>query len=632
LQRCLQKDPKQRLRDIGDARIAIEEILSGRVEPGAGPPTAAAPARPAAPLWRRTLPWIAGPILGIGLAAAIFFFFFRAEKPAATHFRAVTNFPGVQAQPALSPDGRSVAFVSNRDGHYNIYIGLVAGGNLVQVTSDPSLKARPRWSPDGTTLVYGRLNDSGIWDVWQAPALGGTPRRLILNAKDPSWSPDGQWLAYTNTSTRSIWISNASSQNARQITSPASDWLEHVEPSFSPDGREIAFLVRSRGPYGTMEVVEVASGRIRQLTRDFALSLSPAWSSDGRHLYFASSRGGTVNIWKIPAVGGQPEQITSGQGDDAQLDVSSDGKRIVFSTFRENSRIAQSELDKAAGPQTPKPLTNDPGRDQVAPAYSPDGKRIAYFSNLKGVEREGIWISNADGSAPSQLVQDEHFNIFPRWNSDSEHLIYCSQTAVSAGEVKSEYRSVDVLGGAPRTILNGAQDLYFDVGPDGRLLFRDSGDEIQSFDAANNKTLGIFKFPDGKHSGLERWSPDGKLMAYIESPSQENDPNAGIWVTDFKAPPRQIFRGWVVFFARGPNNQIYALEGKADLIGMLWQVGWDGQGLRRNAATIPLAYSYWILIELEAQAYFDISPDGKHLAFDSQGVLQANIGMIENVR
>ena len=145
--------------------------------------------------------------------------------------------------------------------------------------------------------------------------------------------------------------------------------------------------------------------------------------------------------------------------------------------------------------------------------------------------------------------------MFPRWNSDSEHLIYWSQAA-SFGRADAEYRDVDVLGGAPRNILNSAGDLYFDVGSDGRLLFRGSGDEIQSFDTANNKTLGVFKFPDGQHSWQERWSPDGKAMAYIESPSKENDPNAGIWVTDFKNPPRQIFRGWVVFFARGPNNQI----------------------------------------------------------------------------
>jgi TolB protein len=75
-------------------------------------------------------------------------------------FSAVTNFAGVQAQPAISPDGRSVAFVSDRDGHYNVYVGLISGGNLVQITNDANLKSRPVWSPDGTLIAYARLNTS----------------------------------------------------------------------------------------------------------------------------------------------------------------------------------------------------------------------------------------------------------------------------------------------------------------------------------------------------------------------------------------------------------------------------------------------------------------------------------------
>jgi Tol biopolymer transport system component len=87
----------------------------------------------------------------------------------------------------------------------------------------------------------------------------------------------------------------------------------------------------SGGPYGELVIVDLESGRVRQLTHDIALLLSPAWSADGHFIYFASSRGGTMNIWKIAETGGEPEQITAGQGDDAELDVSADGKRLVFS-------------------------------------------------------------------------------------------------------------------------------------------------------------------------------------------------------------------------------------------------------------------------------------------------------------
>ena len=81
-------------------------------------------------------------------------------------FSAVTNFAGVEAQPSLSPDGRSVVFVSNRGGQFDLWVGLVTGGNLIPVTNDRNLKARPRFSPDGTRIAYARLNEHGLWDVW----------------------------------------------------------------------------------------------------------------------------------------------------------------------------------------------------------------------------------------------------------------------------------------------------------------------------------------------------------------------------------------------------------------------------------------------------------------------------------
>jgi len=128
--------------------------------------------------------------------AAVAWWITRSSAPAMMHFSAVTSFAGVQAQPALSPDGRSVAYVSNRDGHYNVYVGLVHGGEPVQITHDAAMKARPSWSPDGGMLAYAQLNDSGHWDIWEVPALGGLPRKVVLNAADPAWTPDGHSIVY----------------------------------------------------------------------------------------------------------------------------------------------------------------------------------------------------------------------------------------------------------------------------------------------------------------------------------------------------------------------------------------------------------------------------------------------------
>jgi len=631
IRRCLQKDVRQRLQAIGDARITIEETLSGDAGAGLAPArTETVTGRPQGSSLRRILPWAAGLLAGALIAGlAVWKFALPAPQPS-MHFSAVTNFAGVQAQPALSPDGRSVAFVSDRDGPYEIYVGLISGGNLVKLTDDANFKARPCWSPDGTEIAYGRLNQSGIWDIWEVPALGGTPRRLILNALDPAWSPDGQTLAYTNSATGALWTSDVTGQSARRIAAPDTSDERYAEPRFSPDGHQVAFVGKWYGPYGFLEVADLASGKVRELAHNETLALSSAWSADGKFLYFASSRGGTMNVWKIAAAGSEPEQITAGQGDDAQLDVSADGKRIAFSTFRANLGITQLSLETKPGEPNLKPATIDPVRSQLAPAYSPDGKHLAYFSNLKGIEPEGVWMANADGSSPVPLVQDKRFaNVFPHWTPDGSWLVYYS-FASSHGE----YRRISASGGAPQTLVENDNDgaYFFDLGRDGRLIYKGVNNQVLAFDLQSHKTQTLGTLPAGEVHRVLRFSLDGRSVAYMVRASGENDPKAGLWVTDFKSEPRQIFRGWVVWYARSPNREIYLLEGRPDLNGVLWKVGWDGRGLARVPMPVPLAHSYYVLPGQNDQSFFDVSPDGRHLALTTESVLQANIGMIENVR
>lgn len=89
------------------------------------------------------------------------------------------------------------------------------------------------------------------------------------------------------------------------------------QPAFSREGRRLTFALRRAGPRGDLAVLDIGTGQVRLLTEGGALSLTPAWSPEERFVYFGSHRSGAMNIWKIASAGGRPEQVTSGQGDEA---------------------------------------------------------------------------------------------------------------------------------------------------------------------------------------------------------------------------------------------------------------------------------------------------------------------------
>jgi WD40-like Beta Propeller Repeat len=228
---------------------------------------------------------------------------------------------------------------------------------------------------------------------------------------------------------------------------------------------------------------------------------------------------------------------------------------------------------------------------------------------------------------PIICERDSRVNLFPRWSPDGTHLIF-----LSVDGWRSEYRSVAISGGAPQTIMQLGSGLVpgfglVDVGRDGRLLYQNDVGEVQAFDPRDGKARTLGRLPV---AGAVRWSADGVVVVYVIWSRQENDPAAGIWTTDFKAAPRQVFRGWASNFAVDAQNQIFILKGKADLKGELWKLKLDGSGLSRSAGTIPLLYDVNYIHGL-AWSQMDVSPDGHRVVFQSQQVLQENIGIIDNL-
>jgi len=315
----------------------------------------------------------------------------------------------------------------------------------------------------------------------------------------------------------------------------------------------------------------------------------------------------------------------SGKVNYFEADLILTNHRIVFSTNREDINIAEIRVESGDGETRPKWLTTDPARSAFAPAYSPDGKHVAYFSVRQGLEREAIWVMDSDGSNPVPLIEDGRVNIFPRWAPDGQTVFYTRMSHAAPSEICS----TAVGGSAPRTLPVIADENALDVGPDGRVLFGAPQGRYQAFNPANNQTQTLVTLPAGQQTLLPRWSPDGRSIAYLVRPRQQNDPSAGLWVNDLKDAPRQLFRGWVAWYAWARPGHIDLLEGKPDLNGVLWQLDSEGHRLTSTSANFRLNYNYWLLQPFN---YFDASPDGRRLAVEVQQVYEADIGMIEGLR
>jgi hypothetical protein len=191
----------------------------------------------------------------------------------------------------------------------------------------------------------------------------------------------------------------------------------------------------------------------------------------------------------------------------------------------------------------------------------------------------------------------------------------------------TEVRRVSVSGGAPQTLLNGIRNVDIDVAPGGQLLFRGTDGKVQT--SADGKIQTVFALPRDLAAYGFRWSPDRRSISYMVIQSREDDPLAGVWLFSGQGPPRQVFHGWVAAYAPSPGNQIYVLQGKADLKGVLWRLDWSGHGLTRVPLSLPVQFEYWFDLPF---TFFDVSPDGRHVAFMTQEVQQANIGMLDDIR
>lgn len=243
----------------------------------------------------------------------------------------ITSDPASDVQPVFSPDGRRVAFASDRAGNWDIWVMDLDGGAPMQVTNTAADELHPSWAPDGQRIVYSSLPETGgAWELWISTAQSAATRRFVGFGLFPQWSPSGEKILFQRARERggrlfSIWTIELIDGEPRYPTEVAfSAALALTLPTWSRDGSQIAYVGvpdpesaaladvtgGSTGSGGMDPSVSTdiwvtqADGRGQKcLTDGFGTNYGPVFAPDGR-LFFVSTRTGRESIWSLLPVQG----------------------------------------------------------------------------------------------------------------------------------------------------------------------------------------------------------------------------------------------------------------------------------------------------------------------------------------
>lgn len=228
----------------------------------------------------------------------------------------LTDHPGRDLAPAWSPDGKRIAFMSDRDGDFEIFLLDIEGGALTQLTDDPADDVMPAWSPDGTKIAFSSSRD-GDFEIYAIVTDGGMPTRLTMQEGDDrgaSWSPDGERIAFHSDRDGDweIYVMNADGTDLRRITSAAGvDGF----PAWSPDGEQLAFT-SNRGADFDIYVSATDGGAVSSFPLPGADDRAPAWFEDGSHIAFMSDVYGDWEILAVSIADGSFYRITDDGAED----------------------------------------------------------------------------------------------------------------------------------------------------------------------------------------------------------------------------------------------------------------------------------------------------------------------------
>jgi eukaryotic-like serine/threonine-protein kinase len=584
IHRCLEKEPKSRFQNASDLSFALRTASSAGSESTIG----TLPRRPwaAAKGWRRVAS-IAAPLVLIAAASAGITRWLTTGPPALSivSTRRLTSDSGLTMEPAISPDGKFVTYVSDRAGNgiLDLYVQQIESGAAVRLTSGSAHCGQPNFSPSGNEIVY-VSNEQGP-GIYTIPALGGTHRRLAdienVIAGRPRYSPDGNSIAFTAINTLNsvrapISIIDSQGGNLRAVPTPE-NFFQTVGYTWAPDSRSVLLFGRSAAGFD-WHLLPVNGGPARATGIGGALQSGGVrrvdlWMADS--LIFTASQNGTTFLGYMPVSPGSGKpagkwrRLTSGTGGERNASMSTDTRRIVFdATAQFASSLWTVPLDVATGrPEgAPRPLSRDM-TPELWPKPSEDGSLLAYTS----LSPRTLWIRDLRAGTQIRVTtalssgRGAVTEYSPLFSPDGSSIAF---RLFGAG--KQRIMLASTRGGPARQICDDCGYPYHWTRDGKFILFDHSGE--------NDRRIEMLNVATGEHSILLRVSDNSIFVPHL-TPDEK-------FITFLQVFPGRKRRLWIAPFTRG--REIPASE---------WKLLVDGNDLERQPIPAPQGDLIYMLAE-----------------------------------
>jgi serine/threonine protein kinase len=565
IERCLAKDPEDRYTSTRDLARDLQSIRDHLSE------ATTSAQIPQAVVGYKYPRWLMPALLFLGglMVGAALLFWLRSEAASSVTLRYLT-FSGNDFGPSISPDGRTVAFVSGRDGTFRIWLKQLESGSETALTPGPDDDS-PRFSPDGSWILFTHNRAA-----YRVPSLGGEPRKIVDNVDHAGWSPDGREIAFVRY--EALGAKVASNIGIASVQDGTSRFVHRFEnqmlraPAWSPDGNSIALVPQRAGNVGTPARKVILVSPDGQTVQEVKCPLAGgelsavAWSNGSQSLIYelpesAADSGGAltttvgsaghvlmqdVRTGKVrtlfavqapvsrieiagsgrmifdsltqrnslkefssaPGVPLEGHWLTRGNSIDRQPYYSPDGESVIFSS----SRSGDVDLwEVSTKTNAVRRLTDHPASDWD-PFVTPDGKHLLWSSNRSG--HFEIWTAERDGSAPRQVTNDGSDAENPVATADG-WVVYASGNPQRPGLYKVR------LDGTDCSLVVGGGVAWPDVSLDGKYAL------YHVVSAALRAKIFVVRLADGAPMEFEargqraRFSGDGHSIVYISERGQD---------------------------------------------------------------------------------------------------------------